>query len=66
MKLCLLAASLTTFLVTAAVAEEFYVVKNPKTADCKISSKKDDGERPRWDSAIPDGKGSQSCKESGS
>jgi hypothetical protein len=24
-------------------------VKNPKTAECKISSKKDDGERPRWD-----------------
>jgi hypothetical protein len=44
MKLCLLAASLTTFLVTAAVGEEFYVVKNPKTAECKISNKKDDGE----------------------
>jgi len=45
MKLCLVAASLMVFLVTAAVAaEEFYVVQNPKTKSCKISNKKDDGE----------------------
>jgi hypothetical protein len=45
MKLGLVAASLTTFLFTAAVAaEEFYVVKNPKTGSCKISNKKDDGQ----------------------
>jgi hypothetical protein len=25
-------------------AEEFYVVKNPKTGSCKISNKKDDGQ----------------------
>jgi hypothetical protein len=44
MKICL-AASLMAFLVTAAVAaEEFYVVQNPKTGNCKISNKKDDGQ----------------------
>jgi hypothetical protein len=43
MKICL-AASLMVFLVTAAVAaEEFYVVQNPETGNCKISNKKDDG-----------------------
>jgi hypothetical protein len=45
MKIRLLAASLMAFLFTAAVAaEEFYVVQNPKTKNCKISNKKDDGE----------------------
>jgi hypothetical protein len=44
MKICLLAASLMAFLVSSALAaEEFYVVKNPKTGNCKISNKKDDG-----------------------
>ena len=45
MKIRLLAASLMAFLFTAAVAaEEFYVVQNPKTGNCKISNKKDDGQ----------------------
>jgi hypothetical protein len=45
MKICLLAASLMAFLITAAVAaEEFYVVQNPKTKSCKVSNKKDDGQ----------------------
>jgi hypothetical protein len=44
MKVRLLAASLMMFLVSAAfAAEEFYVVQNPKTGQCKISNKKDDG-----------------------
>jgi hypothetical protein len=45
MKICL-AASLMVFLVTTAAvaAEEFYVVKNPKTGSCKISNKADDGQ----------------------
>jgi hypothetical protein len=44
MKTRLLAASLMACLVSTAVAaEEFYVVQNPKTGNCKISNKKDDG-----------------------
>ena len=44
MKARLLAASLVAFITSAAVAaEEFYVVQNPKTGNCKISNKKDDG-----------------------
>jgi hypothetical protein len=45
MKAYLLTASLMAFLVAPAfAAEEFYVVKNPKTGSCKISNKKDDGQ----------------------
>jgi hypothetical protein len=44
MKVCLLIASLMAFLISAAVAaEEFYVVQNPDTGNCKVSNKKDDG-----------------------
>jgi hypothetical protein len=44
MKVCLLTASLMAFLISAAVAaEEFYVVQNPDTGNCKVSNKKDDG-----------------------
>jgi hypothetical protein len=43
MKIFLLAAGLMAFLITSASgAEEFYVVQNPKTGQCKISNKKDD------------------------
>jgi hypothetical protein len=39
-----LATLLIAIPVTAAVAaEEFYVVQNPDTKNCKISNKKDDG-----------------------
>jgi hypothetical protein len=44
MKVRLLAASLVAFITSAAMAaEEFYVVQNPDTGNCKISNKKDDG-----------------------
>jgi hypothetical protein len=44
MKIYVLAISMAAFLVTAAIAaEEFYVVQNPKTGNCKVSNKKDDG-----------------------
>jgi hypothetical protein len=44
MKAHLCAACLVTFITSASVAaEEFYVVQNPKTGNCKISNKKDDG-----------------------
>jgi hypothetical protein len=45
MKICLAASLMAFLLVTTAVAaEEFYVVQNPKTENCKISNKKDDGQ----------------------
>jgi len=45
MKAYLLTASLMGLLVAPVfAAEEFYVVKNPKTGSCKISNKADDGE----------------------
>jgi hypothetical protein len=45
MKAYLLAASVMALLVTPAfAAEEFYVVKNPKTGSCKISNKANDGQ----------------------
>jgi hypothetical protein len=44
MKVYLFAASLMALLFTPAIAaEEFYVVQNPDTGNCKISNKKDDG-----------------------
>ena len=44
MKTHLLAAGLTAVLFSSAVAaEEFNVVKNLKTAECKVSNKKGDG-----------------------
>jgi hypothetical protein len=45
MKPFLLTVSVMALMVAPAfAAEEFYVVKNPKTGSCKISNKKDDGQ----------------------
>jgi hypothetical protein len=45
MKAFLLTVSVMALMVAPAfAAEEFYVVKNPKTGSCKISNKKDDGQ----------------------
>jgi len=42
MKVYLLTASLMGLLIAPVfAAEEFYVVKNPKTGSCKISNKAD-------------------------
>jgi hypothetical protein len=44
MKTYLLAAGLTALLIAPAVAaEEFFVVQNPETGNCKVSNKQDDG-----------------------
>jgi Zn finger protein HypA/HybF involved in hydrogenase expression len=32
------------FAGTVAAAEEFFVVQNPKSGQCKVSNKKDDGQ----------------------
>jgi hypothetical protein len=34
----------TLLVAPALAAEQFYVVKNPKTGSCKISNKADDGQ----------------------
>ena len=45
MKMRLLGASLMVFVVGSALAaEEFFVVQNPETKNCKISNSKDDGQ----------------------
>lgn len=44
MKIYLLAVCLMTLLVGPAIAaEEFFVVQNPDTGNCKVSNKMDDG-----------------------
>lgn len=44
MKIYLLAVCLMTLLVGPAIAaEEFFVVQNPNTGNCKVSNKMDDG-----------------------
>ena len=44
MKTYLIAAAFTAILVVPAIAaEEFFVVQNPETGNCKVSNKKDDG-----------------------
>ena len=44
MKIYLLAAGLLALLVVPAMAaEEFFVVQNPETGQCKVSNNKDDG-----------------------
>ena len=45
MKIYLVAAGFMALLVCPALAaEEFFVVQNPETKNCKVSNKKDDGE----------------------
>ncbi|MGC1711697.1 MAG: hypothetical protein WA717_08895 [Methyloceanibacter sp.] len=45
MRINLLAAGLMALLIGPAVAaEEFFVVQNPETKNCKISNSKDDGQ----------------------
>jgi hypothetical protein len=45
MKTYLLAAGLTALLIVPAIAaEEFFVVQNPETGNCKVSNHKDDGQ----------------------
>ena len=45
MRINLLAAGLMALLIAPAVAaEEFFVVQNPETKNCKISNSKDDGQ----------------------
>jgi len=44
MRINLLAAGLMALLIGPAVAaEEFFVVQNPETKNCKVSNNKDDG-----------------------